>query len=101
MLCVPGLRSRVSYVFWEQAWREGLLGSLQDKHHIAEQVRGLGSRALFLHGPGGSGKTYYMTEVATLVLCHFFGEGGVFGNCYRSIFQPPCECLLAVICYLR
>ena len=30
-----------------------------------------------MHGPGGSGKTYCMTEVVVKVVRHFFGEAGV------------------------
>ena len=39
--------------------------------------RGLSARSVLLHGPGGCGKTYCLTEVVMKVVRHFCGERGV------------------------
>ena len=62
---------------WKKAQAIGALHSLRDRCQLAELTKGIRSRTLFLHGPGGSGKTYCMTEVVVKVIRTFFGEEGV------------------------
>jgi len=61
---------------WERASRAGTLHDLTTREGLAELTRGVASRRLFLHGPGGSGKTYCMTEVVLKVIRQFFGLQG-------------------------
>ena len=62
---------------WEHALSAGGLSSLQTRDGLAIASRAVACRRLFLHGPGGSGKTYCMTEVVVKVVRQFFGDRGV------------------------
>ncbi len=62
---------------WETALRDSKLAILQETRGLAELSESIQRRRVFLHGPGGSGKTYCMTEVVMKVVRQFFGERGV------------------------
>ena len=62
---------------WEAAMRDGSLATLQSNSTLAWLSKGIRVRRLFLHGPGGSGKTYCLTEVVMKVVAAFFGKRGV------------------------
>ena len=62
---------------WEAAMRDGSLATLQCAATLARLSKGIRVRKLFLHGPGGSGKTYSLTEVVMKVVAAFFGKRGV------------------------
>ena len=62
---------------WEAAVKNGCLSELQTPSTLARLSTGIRVRRLFLHGPGGSGKTYSLTEVVIKVVKQFFGSKGV------------------------
>ena len=62
---------------WKLALREGTADLLRDPAFLARHAKDVPVRRIFLHGPGGSGKTYFVTEVVLPVARHFFGETGV------------------------
>ena len=62
---------------WQTALRDSKLAELQETRGLAELSESIQRRRVFLHGPGGSGKTYCMTEVVIKVVRQFFGERGV------------------------
>ena len=53
---------------WRSAMKTGKLDELGSSHTLAKLARAVQVRQLFLHGPGGSGKTYCMTEVVNKVI---------------------------------
>ena len=59
---------------WRSAMKTGKLEELGSSHTLAKLARAVQVRQLFLHGPGGSGKTYYMTEIVNTVILRFFGR---------------------------
>jgi hypothetical protein len=61
---------------WEAALREDL-SDLSSPATIARFSKGIQTRRLFLHGQGGSGKTYALTEVVIKEVLQFFGPRGV------------------------
>ena len=61
---------------WERARREGAIDELQRPGGVIRFTRDMPMRPVFLHGPGGSGKTHCMTEVVIKVVRHFLGERG-------------------------
>ena len=62
---------------WERALAAGDMALLTAGSGLVNLSAGMDARRVFLHGPGGSGKTYCMTEVVLPVVRHFFGERGV------------------------
>ncbi len=62
---------------WRAAQKAGDMSLLASAHGLAKLSKDMAARRLFLHGPGGSGKTYCMTEVVMKVVKHFFGKRGV------------------------
>ena len=62
---------------WERARREGAVDKLKEPGGVLTYASDLPVRRVFLHGPGGSGKTWVMTEVVIPVVKHFLGERGV------------------------
>ena len=64
-------------ILWERALEAGDMALLTGSSGLVELVRKMGARHMFLHGPGGSGKTFCMTEVVLKVVRHYFGERGV------------------------
>ncbi len=64
---------------WENALRGGQVAKLKQPGGLAQVAQGMQVRSVFLHGPGGSGKTYCMTEVVVKVVRHFLGRRGVKG----------------------
>ena len=64
-------------ILWERAREAGDMALLTNSSGLAELGRKLGARHVFLHGPGGSGKTFCMTDVVLKIVRHFFGERGV------------------------
>ena len=61
---------------WERALREGTMDEFQQPGGIVRLSRDMPVRSVFLHGPGGSGKTHCMTEVVIKVVRHFVGARG-------------------------
>ena len=62
---------------WERAG--GDADNMKNPKWIADNTKGPNGvplRKIFAHGPGGSGKTYFLTEVVLPVARHFFGEEG-------------------------
>ncbi|CAK0894177.1 unnamed protein product [Prorocentrum cordatum] len=53
------------------------LDSLSTAASLAAASRGAQVRRVFLHGPGGSGRTYCMTEVVNKVVVRFFRHRGL------------------------
>ena len=64
-------------LLWGKAHKTGQLASLANREGLAELSQGMRARRLFLHGPGGSGKTFCQTEVVIPVVRQFFGTKGV------------------------
>jgi len=62
---------------WEKALASGRADALKKEGGLLELARGMQIRRVFLHGPGGSGKTFCMTEVVVKVVRHFLGRRGV------------------------
>jgi len=62
---------------WEKALAEGHADNLKRQGCLLDLTRGMEVRRVFLHGPGGSGKTFCMTEVVVKVVRHFLGRRGV------------------------
>ena len=62
---------------WERARRDGCIDELTSAASLVRLTKGMRARRLFLHGPGGSGKTYCLTEVVVKVVKRFFGDRGV------------------------
>ena len=62
---------------WQEALRDGLVDKLKQPEGLAQIAKGMDVRSVFLHGPGGSGKTYCMTEVVVKTIRHFLGRRGV------------------------
>jgi len=62
---------------WQKAMAEGGTNGVPSPDRLAELARDIPARSVFLHGPGGSGKTYIMTEVVIPVVRQFFGHHGV------------------------
>ena len=52
---------------WEQALHNGYANELKMPGGLAKIAQGMQVRSVFLHGPGGSGKTYGMTEAVIKV----------------------------------
>ena len=63
-------------LLWEQALREGRVDDLKGYRNWQRASELCPVRSIFLHGPGGSGKTFCMTEVVLKVYRHFLGETG-------------------------
>ena len=69
-------------LLWLNAMYEGTADLMKDPGWLAQQERRKDDdkrvriRRMFTHGPGGSGKTYFLTEVVLPVARHFFGEEG-------------------------
>ena len=59
---------------WRSAMKTGKLEGLCSSHTLAKLARAVQVRQLFLHGPGGSGKTYCVTEVVNKVILRFLGR---------------------------
>ena len=64
-------------IIWEKALREGRLEDLQAPGGVVRAMRDVRVRQVLLHGQGGSGKTYCMTEVANKVFRAFLGNCGL------------------------
>ena len=64
-------------VIWEKALREGRLEDLQSPGGVVRAMRDVQVRPVLLHGQGGSGKTYCMTEVVNKVFRAFLGKRGL------------------------
>eukprot|EP00973_Karenia_brevis_P045000 6232183-Karenia_brevis.AAC.1 len=47
---------------WEQGLAHGVAADLAKPGVLLAMTRGMDVRRVFLHGPGGSGKTFCMTE---------------------------------------
>ena len=62
---------------WENAKQVGSLQELVSPGGAAHLAKALAVRMVFLHGAGGSGKTFCMTEVVIKVVRGFLGERGV------------------------
>ncbi|CAK0803316.1 unnamed protein product [Prorocentrum cordatum] len=62
---------------WQKALETDGLDSLSTAAGLAAASRDVQVRRVFLHGPGGSGKTYCMTEVVNKVVVRFFGHRGL------------------------
>ena len=62
---------------WEKAREQGLQKRLRSVEVYASLAADVQSRPVFLHGPGGSGKTFCVTEVVMKVVQKFFGEQAV------------------------
>ncbi len=59
---------------WEGARRQGKLHQLHKPDVYSQLTCDMRARRVFLHGPGGSGKTFCMTEVVMKVVKQFFGR---------------------------
>ena len=62
---------------WERALADGKADDLKKPGGLSSMTREMSVRRLFLHGPGGSGKTYCMTEVVAKIVRHFLGRRGL------------------------
>ena len=62
---------------WLAAWENDSLADLQSTLTLSRLIKDMDVCRLFLHGPGGSGKMYSITEVVTKVVKFFFGDKGV------------------------
>ena len=62
---------------WEKARQEGCSDDLSTPEVLIRLAANEPVRKVFLHGPGGSGKTYCMTEVVLKVVRRFLGSDGV------------------------
>ena len=62
---------------WRQALREGCATDLGRPEVLLRFLKETSVRSVFLHGPGGSGKTWCVTEVVLKVVRHFLGEQSV------------------------
>jgi hypothetical protein len=62
---------------WEKARQEGSLHRLHSVEGYARLAADMPARRVFLHGPGGSGKTFCVTEVIMKVVEKFFGPQAV------------------------
>ena len=62
---------------WENSFHhEDGVEAMKNPEWLAGQSENVPIRRMFAHGPGGSGKTYFLTEVVLPVARHFFGENG-------------------------
>ena len=57
--------------------QQGGAGQLRTPGAAGQHAQTQCVRSAFLHGPGGSGKTYCMTEVVLKVVRHFLGDTSV------------------------
>ena len=62
---------------WDAAIQKGCVADVCSPHTLASLCREFGMRQILLHGPGGSGKTYSLTEVVIKVARFFFGADGI------------------------
>ena len=62
---------------WEHARRKGQSQRLHRAETYTTLAADIGTRRVFLHGPGGSGKTFCMVEVTMKVIKMFFGQRAV------------------------
>ena len=58
---------------WQEAIREGVARDLHERGALRRFLKEIRTRTVFLHGPGGSGKTYCITEVVLKVMRMFLG----------------------------
>jgi hypothetical protein len=64
-------------LLWEQALQDGKVDDLKEHRNCQSALELCPVRPIFLHGPGGSGKTFCMVEVVLKVYDYFLGAKGV------------------------
>ena len=69
---------------WQKARQHSSLQRLQSVDTYARLAADIRARRVFLHGPGGSGKTFCVTEVVMKVVQMFFGLQAVQAIAYSN-----------------